>query len=720
MKNNKKTYSMKQTRPIILFMLLVFMISFTSTLYLNAKAEEPLKLPTSEEKIGDLVLEPLLDGLTDTICSFLELANDWFSKAMYSAFSPQLFYLVGLEEGKSLDMMFMKEEVSEDFETEDLLEYQRWKETHNSLKNSEAMHSIWQFSAITGYITVVLIAMSSILLCIAGQTESIKDTPLSILGKFLVSIAGIVLSPYLMSIFIDLFYEIWKAAVVPTVDNISILEMAWLGNRELLEFSTFAAGEGLILTIAGISLSIPSGGTSLLLTIPILIIIIILVYLAIKLIKEFFKLFLEIIERYFVLFFLLAMFPLAIATFTAHSSRRIFSAYIRMIYTQGLLLIINSVFMAIFIKIGANGGWSAGLINYIAAFAFLRFCQRIDAYFAQLGLNVVQTGSGLISAIGGFGGGMLAAMKAVRGVDNFRKNTGKQIAETGVHTNKFDTFAVGNALSSSLGQIVGGKLASGNVEASFSNQVNKANPVPKGSSVTEGFDANNSIAETIKGTGIDEVSANKAAASLSGYDLQDGSVTRFDDNSLSFQDKDGNYIASWNNGEMSYADGAGASTGFMDELANRDMKFMNANGGTPLTQDEHENLFGQYEPPTDGLDAPSYNQEYTANQQALLRRLQPNEIRNAEYNASQDAVGSTRRYYTGITQTGNDFTKASSFAANDYELHTVDVTKNPELAREMLKKGGKVSTDQNNKKYVYTLRKLSKHKSSKQVKIETR
>ena len=155
------------------------------------------------------------------------------------------------------------------------------------------------------------------------------------------------------------------------------------------------------------------------------IFLIIGIIMMIKLLKEFFKLFLEIVERYFVFFILLAFFPVTAATISSNNTKRIFQTYLRMVYSQGFLLVINTVFMSIFFSILANGGWTAGLLNYLAAFAFLRVCQRIDAYMAQLGLNVVQTGASLFGAIGGSAMGFGSALRSLSAADRGRQNVGK-------------------------------------------------------------------------------------------------------------------------------------------------------------------------------------------------------------------------------------------------------------------------------------------------------
>lgn len=273
-----------------------------------------------------------------------------------------------------------------------------------------------------------------LILCIAGRSEQIRDTPLRIMSSYVVAI----LMDYIA---FDIIYELMDAVRTVWISFI-------FGTSDSALFSELAAEVGTITekecTILGITINLPEnihlgalacGGP------------IITFLLFWKLLKQFLKLYLEVAERYFVLIVLLLFYPVAFATTVNGNSKNIFASYLRMFLSQAFIMMANLMFMKFFIYVGH--GWLRGFINYIAALAYLQVCQRIDSYMLAMGLNVAQTGSGLFSSIRGAGLGLMSAVRGLSNINSARKNLGNTIAAVGASKNNFDLYKMGTNIGAS-------------------------------------------------------------------------------------------------------------------------------------------------------------------------------------------------------------------------------------------------------------------------------
>ncbi len=119
---------------------------------------------------------------------------------------------------------------------------------------------------------------------------------------------------------------------------------------------------------------------------------------------NYFKLLLEVVERYVVVGVLCYTSPLAYAVGASKSTLQVFKSWCRMIGAQLLLLVMNVWFLRGFNSsmgryIATGGALSNGrgsiFLWLFCAIAFLRIAQRFDSYLSALGLNVAQTGQGL-------------------------------------------------------------------------------------------------------------------------------------------------------------------------------------------------------------------------------------------------------------------------------------------------------------------------------------
>ena len=132
---------------------------------------------------------------------------------------------------------------------------------------------------------------------------------------------------------------------------------------------------------------------------------------------NYFKLLLEVVERYVVVGVLCYTSPLAYAMGASKDTSQVFKSWCRMVGSQLLLLVMNVWFLRAFSSsvgqyLGSGGALSNGhgsvFLWLFCALAFLKVAQRFDSYLASIGLNVAQTGAGL-------GMEMLVASRVVMG-----------------------------------------------------------------------------------------------------------------------------------------------------------------------------------------------------------------------------------------------------------------------------------------------------------------
>ena len=148
---------------------------------------------------------------------------------------------------------------------------------------------------------------------------------------------------------------------------------------------------------------------------------------------NYFKLLLEVVERYVVVGVLCYTSPLAYSMGASKTTSQVFKSWCRMVGSQLLMLIMNVWFLRAFSSsvgqfIGSGGALTTGkgsiFLWLFCAIAFLKVAQRFDTYLATIGLNAAKTGAGigmemLVAArvLTGFGGGGLRSAGSVfRGV----------------------------------------------------------------------------------------------------------------------------------------------------------------------------------------------------------------------------------------------------------------------------------------------------------------
>ena len=183
-------------------------------------------------------------------------------------------------------------------------------------------------------------------------------------------------------------------------------------------------------TFAGVENVIKNGVTNFVSTASVVGEILVLI-LMISLGWNYFKLLLEVVERYVVVGVLCYTSPLAYSMGASKATGQVFKSWCRMVGSQLLLLVMNVWFLRAFnSSVGqyvANGGVLSNgngsvFLWLFCAIAFLKTAQRFDSYLSSIGLNVAQTGSGLgmellmaTRIVTGVGGGFMRAGHAFGG-----------------------------------------------------------------------------------------------------------------------------------------------------------------------------------------------------------------------------------------------------------------------------------------------------------------
>ena len=178
-------------------------------------------------------------------------------------------------------------------------------------------------------------------------------------------------------------------------------------------------------TFAGVENVLRSGLTSLLAsftTVGLILIIILMITLG----WNYFKLLLEVVERYVVVGILCYTSPLAYSMGASKNTSPVFRSWCRMVGSQLLLLVMNVWFLRAFNSSVGQYATSGGALTngqgsiflwMFCAIAFLKVAQRFDSYLASIGLNVAQTGSGL-------GMELLVATRLIAGVGHGFRSAG--------------------------------------------------------------------------------------------------------------------------------------------------------------------------------------------------------------------------------------------------------------------------------------------------------
>ena len=334
---------------------------------------------------------------------------------------------------------------------------------------------------------------------------------------------------------------------------------------------------------------------------------------------NYFKLLLEVVERYIVVGILCYTSPLAYSMGGSKATGQVFKSWCRMVGSQLLLLVMNVWFLRAFntsvAQYVVNGGaLSNGKGNVFlwlfCAIAFLKTAQRFDAYLASIGLNVAQTGSGMgmellmaARVVTGMGSGFRSAAGAFRGGSGGAGAAGGSFADK-FKGNSFvrDSVVQGGTRMGAggsigfVGRIFGGMAARNGATLTGNSISSVASRTPDVSGTIAGDIADRSLAnympqmqgKTLSGT---QITGGYISTTSTGADGKAASVEMF--NASQFEKPAGPHaLVTASDGTQWYqmASGAGAGefystpsfTGSADEAGKVAETFPGAEAGTVL------------------------------------------------------------------------------------------------------------------------------------------
>ena len=240
------------------------------------------------------------------------------------------------------------------------------------------------------FCTVILIGklLQNFLAPVTGQLED----PIILAGRYIVAMAMCFFTPQVIMYEFKFFQQIYSA--------VATIKFAGVDK----------SGEDLTLTdLGGLNLAAGLPGVGVGATAGVLIQLI----LTITIVWNFVKLLLEAAERYIVINLGVVFSPLAGSAFTSKETEKIFFTYIRVVFSQLLLMVMNIIFVRGTItmlstsaslglvqpgQFTQSDGTTAGNLMVFLLFvvAFEKAGMQVDAYMRSLGLDVVQTGQGLM------------------------------------------------------------------------------------------------------------------------------------------------------------------------------------------------------------------------------------------------------------------------------------------------------------------------------------
>ena len=369
--------------------------------------------------ISGSVLDPIITSAKDIIQQFIDSIGNALVNCITGSLAPNFNLFYKLTHPADYDQHHIFHNMGID--TNDNM-------TAADYRDNSIIDYIFSYSETLGFVLVTVLAIFFLFLCMCGRSEHIKDTPGPIFIKYIVILIFLYYSWDIVYYVMDSMDLLWTELVMRTSVESSDQSLTYTNFLHgLVSADTTDANTETIILGAAVSLG---GGL-----VDKALFYFLGIFLVWKLFKQFLKLWVEIVERYFVLTFLMLFAPIFMATFVSNATSNILVSYVRMIFSQGFLLITNSVFMKVFVFVLMHGGWTGGVTNYICAMAYMKFCMKLDSYLNSMGLNVAQTGGGLMDSAGGCMNTVVNAVRSFGMADRSVANYGKSLMAKGAATN---------------------------------------------------------------------------------------------------------------------------------------------------------------------------------------------------------------------------------------------------------------------------------------------
>ena len=415
-----------------------------------------IKIETSGEGNGT-VMDSVISSLSDYTNATCILLAEFAIQTMASSFSPSFTTILNLSDrsGGTVGNNY---------------EYEQYDQ--QTVRNSTFMKMIFNLGIYIGAALATVILGFGLYMCFWGRSEMIKDSPFSLLFKYIAVMIGIYISFDIVYLMIETMSSLWNGYIWGGISLADIGTNGTSGFEQL--FGTDIMGSsntGSSRTILGIMLDVGDN-----VIVGKIIFPLISIFLVWKLLKNILRLYLEVAERYFVLMILACFFPSALATWVSNGTRNILSSYLRMFICQGFVMIANMAFLKFYVFVGS--AWMYSLTNWVAGLAFLKVCQKIDSYMMAMGLNVAQTGGAVVGSIGG---ALRSGVMMLSAADRVIGNAGKALMQAGVNENNYATYQKGATMAAGLtGNMIHNVVNNDASVKKFESAVEKLNGVSVG------------------------------------------------------------------------------------------------------------------------------------------------------------------------------------------------------------------------------------------------
>lgn len=394
--------------------------------------------------VTDVIVEEVTDGANDALTTIA----DEFINDLTSAFAPTFFIYRRLGQGLNGDVGAATD--SKRYGDIDS-QLSAIKNGHLTTANaydksmnedSFIVNNIFTFAQRFGVALATASTIFFLCLCLMGRAEQIRDTPLQIFLKYIIVMFIIYFSWDIIYNVLEVIGKLWSNFIVKGWDGSNTLQYQHFGQVDNLFIKHFSWFGGDVTPpgryIKWVNLGIQCFGW----------------FLKLKLIKNFFRLFIEMAERYFVMTIMMFLFPAIAPSIISNSTSNIIHSYLRMFISQVFLLLINSIFMKIFTVCIMSGVFTDEILGYVCGLAYSKLVTKLDAYMAAMGLNVAQTGGGVADS---FAGSLMTVTNALRAKDSLQRslqNKGAQIMAKGVEKQNAGTFTVGRTIATMGGASV--------------------------------------------------------------------------------------------------------------------------------------------------------------------------------------------------------------------------------------------------------------------------
>ena len=231
-----------------------------------------------------------------------------------------------------------------------------------------ASNSFFDFFYYLGYfLTLTVFAFSIFMVALSGFFDN-KNRAIELLVRLLVGCVLIYLSRRILDLIDDSFKTLWDR----------IAEPSEFYSEAKVDVSSMSGSLGLISLV-----------------------------LMIAFVIEFIKFVLEIMERYIVVKLLYISSPAAMGMVVSRTTSAITVNYLRMYFSQLLLLLYNKFFtyllsaMTAAVLVEQIYAGKSGITPWLFLIASCKAAQRVDSYMKSLGLTVAQTGSAVLDSVMG-------------------------------------------------------------------------------------------------------------------------------------------------------------------------------------------------------------------------------------------------------------------------------------------------------------------------------